>query len=56
MNGSQTWWTPQVRSCLVCLALILPGSFLLLPLLWLWDRRVSALAGRDASESPRSRP
>lgn len=40
--------TPQMRSCLVCIALLLPGSFLVLPLVWLWRRsrtRFSAANG-----------
>ena len=28
----------KLHACLVCFALILPGSFLFLPLLWLWQR------------------
>ena len=28
----------RLRACLVCFALILPGSFFFLPLLWLWQR------------------
>jgi hypothetical protein len=33
-----TWITTNRKKLLVCLALILPGSFLFLPLLWLWQR------------------
>ena len=32
------WWTPQVRYCVACIALLMPGSFLVLPLLWVWQR------------------
>ena len=28
----------RLRAWLVCFALILPGSFLVLPLLWMWQR------------------
>ena len=56
MNSSHTWWTPQIRSCLICLALLLPGSFFVLPLVWLWRRAASAWASRDVPGSPRSHP
>lgn len=28
----------RLRAVLVCFALMLPGSFLVLPLLWIWHR------------------
>ena len=40
MNGPHAWWTPRLRSCVVCLALLLPGSFFVLPLVWLWFSQV----------------
>lgn len=30
---------PRLRVCAVTLVLLLPGSFVILPLLWLWRRR-----------------
>ena len=56
VEAPYAWWTPQVRSCLVCIALLLPGSFLVLPLIWLCRRRLTALAALAAPRSPRSRP
>jgi hypothetical protein len=35
------WCTPRLRNGAFVLALLLPGSFMVLPLLWLW-RRTSA--------------
>jgi hypothetical protein len=34
-----TCFEPRLRVCAVTLALLLPGSFVMLPLLWLWRRR-----------------
>ena len=33
------WSMPRRRVYAIALALLLPGSFVLLPLLWLWHRR-----------------
>ena len=56
MNYAHTWWTPQIRSCLICLALLLPGSFLVLPLMWLARRAVTAWTSRGVPGLPRFRP
>jgi hypothetical protein len=32
------WSTPRLRVCAVTMALLLPGSFVILPFLWLWNR------------------
>lgn len=32
------WSTPRLRACAVTMALLLPGSFVILPFLWLWNR------------------
>jgi hypothetical protein len=37
--SSGAWSMPKLRVYAVALALLLPGSFVILPLLWLWRRR-----------------
>ena len=34
----RSWLTPSVRHCAVAIALMLPGSFVVLPLIWIWRR------------------
>jgi hypothetical protein len=33
------WWTPRLRGFSIAFAMLLPGSFMVLPLIWLWQRR-----------------
>jgi hypothetical protein len=37
--SSGVWTMPKPRAYVIALALLLPGSFVILPLLWLWRRR-----------------